>query len=460
MSKKSTDRPLSLKLGWVFPAFLFLFNPNINIVDILPDFLGYAMLCAAFAKVGELNEQVSEAVVGFRKMMWIDLCKWPALIWVFGLSVTTERNSSLLLWAFVFGTLELIFAIPAFLKLFDGLTQIGYLYPNESLFGRSSEKKSRTDRIRNLTVVFLAVKAVFSVLPEFADLSNSSYDETSHTVNLYQYIGVMRLLACTLVFLVGVIWLVAVLRYFATLCRDTVLQEALRTRYQNEVLPKTGMFIRRNFRAFSGMMLLTLSLTMDLRLESVNVFPDFLAATALVISLILLRKYIDRRKRSDFAACAVYFLLSAAEAVAEYFFFAHYTYSAVIRNEGAALAYGIWLAAIFLKNVAFVWCMAVVWQNVKRTVAEHTGYVAGREHDDPREQKMIESLRRELMRNGIPAMIFVGIYAVLDVCYPVLALNFGFAWLLHCVAALAAVFFFGRALFAVRNAVDTKYMLS
>ena len=116
-----------LGLSFCFPAAFFLFNPNISIIDIFPDFIGYFLLSLAFSKLGELNESVYAAVSAFRRMILVDLGKWAAIIWVFGLSVPDERNTSLLLWTFVFAVLEMVFAIPAFMKLFNGLTQIGYL---------------------------------------------------------------------------------------------------------------------------------------------------------------------------------------------------------------------------------------------------------------------------------------------------------------------------------------------
>ena len=159
-------------IGYLTLAFLFLFNPNLTLIDPLPDFIGYILLCAGIYRLSDIHDRVGEAYKAFKKMIFIDAGKWIAVFWVFGMSVPSERNTSVLLWTFVFAALEFIFLVPAYIKLFDGLTQVGYLYPCKAVFGKN-EKRSRADRMRALTVVFVIVKAVLTTLPEFADLTNA-----------------------------------------------------------------------------------------------------------------------------------------------------------------------------------------------------------------------------------------------------------------------------------------------
>ena len=91
---KSRSKSDSMGWGMIAVGLLFLFNPNINIIDVLPDFIGYIFLCLGGAKLTDLNESIDRALSAFRKMILIDAGKWLALMWVFGMSVTSERNSS------------------------------------------------------------------------------------------------------------------------------------------------------------------------------------------------------------------------------------------------------------------------------------------------------------------------------------------------------------------------------
>ncbi len=450
-----------LGLIWCFPAAFFLFNPNFNIIDIFPDFIGYFFLSLAFSKLGELNESVSAAVSSFRKMILVDLGKWAIVVWVFGMSVPAERNSSLLLWSFVFAVVEMVFAIPAFIKLYGGLTQIGFICPNQSILeANKKRRKSRTDRMKGATIFLVVAKGALSTLPELADLTNTSYDETARFVNLYRFIGVMRILAFLPMLIIGIVWMVRFCRYFNRLRKDRLLWDGLIERYNTEVLPRTGLFIRRNFRSTVALILFGLALTMDFRLERVNLLPDFFAAFVLILAVFKLKKYLDLPGRRGWLGVILYLFASGAEAMLEKYFFENYTYYAVLRSTKAELAYGMWVGSVAVKNVMFLFAILSLWLCVRRTISLHTGYVEGKEHIGEREEKMVKSLRGELNVTMIPAIAAAVIYAAADVCYPLFDRVVGFMGLVQVIGALLCLIVFARALFAIRTAVDTKYMLS
>ena len=60
-------------------AFLFLFEPRYTLVDPLPDFIGYILLCAAIINLADINPRVYEAFLGFRKAILVSMLKYVAL---------------------------------------------------------------------------------------------------------------------------------------------------------------------------------------------------------------------------------------------------------------------------------------------------------------------------------------------------------------------------------------------
>ena len=137
-------------------AFLFIFNPNISIVDLLPDFFGYIILSVSLVKLSMISEGLVEARKAFERMIIIDGAKLLALIWVFGIDVSSARSSSLLLFSFVFGVFEIIFLAPAFIKLFEGFGELGNFHVNTSIHGsKKNGGKSYTEKIRNFSVFFV-----------------------------------------------------------------------------------------------------------------------------------------------------------------------------------------------------------------------------------------------------------------------------------------------------------------
>lgn len=461
MKTVNAAKKKGLGLGLIGFSFLFLANPNVNIIDVLPDFIGYWLLCLALCRLADLNESIGEAIASFRKMILIDAGKWLALFWVFGLSVTTERNSSLLLWTFVFAVLEWIILIPAYAKLFAGITEVGYFYPNTAIFGKeqNNHKKSPTDKIRNFTIFFVLFKSALCVLPEFADLSNSSYDESSAFLNIYRYIGTMRMLAFIPVLVIGVVWCVRAQRYFSSLRKDEPLMACLLEKYETQVVPKVGLFIRRNFRIAYILLILALVFTIDLRVDYQNIIPDVFAAILFFFVFAFLQKNTAMRKGSQFGIAGLYLLTTVASSAAEHLFFAEYYYGAIIKSEEAWLSYAILLICDIVKSVAFLLLLGRLLHALYAVIREHTGYVSGRENRDASEEQMISVLQKELRSSLIVAYITAIFYALSDLAFDLLAPNVGFMNLINLGFAVVCISFFIKAVSAIQHAVDTKYML-
>ena len=199
-------------------AFVFLFNPNLNIVDILPDFIGYALLCIFLSKLSDMNEDIAVATKGFLRAFFVDVAKLASIFLVFGNQNPQEQNTLLLLLSFVFAVLELLILFPAYKALFNGFITLGYKFPNTAVLGKVSAnaKANHTERARLFTFIFLIVKTAMYTLPEFAVLSTHSYDEFAATLYIYDYVGLLRAFAIIVCLVVGIIWFVHIRAYFSS----------------------------------------------------------------------------------------------------------------------------------------------------------------------------------------------------------------------------------------------------
>ena len=120
----------SMGLAPIALAFVFLFNPNINLVDVLPDFIGYAILIACLSVLCDLNEDIAQARSRFLSALVIDVVKLFSVFFVFGSSQTDEQNTMLLLVSFCFAIIECVVVIPAYISLFKGFISLGYRFEN------------------------------------------------------------------------------------------------------------------------------------------------------------------------------------------------------------------------------------------------------------------------------------------------------------------------------------------
>lgn len=457
-----TKNRIRKTLFWLIPAALFLFNPNVTVLDPFPDFIGYILLTLALSKIADLNEDLSEARTAFLRMIPIDAAKLLAILWIFGMEAAGERSSSFLLWSFVFAVLELIFLLPAYRHLFDGILHLGDLYESTSVFDcpkHSVSGKSLTERLRRFTLFFVIAKAVLAFLPELADLTNLSYDEQGSMINLYQYIGTMRVLCFLPMLAIGIVWLVRFCRFAARLRGDSLLMTALDRAYEEKVLPNVGTFIGRSVTVSFAAFLLGAVLTLDLRLDHINILPDVLAFVAFLSSFLLLGKKTDFKKGMGFAALSLYGVFCVFSIVMQTIFFHHYTYGSLLRNDQALTLFVVLVAVEAVKAVTFVLVGLSTARTWKCIIAQHTGYVMAQHAHAEVIERHVESVQKELRRTVLYMTVTMAVYAISDVAYEVFAPDVGFISLVNTVCGVIWIATVWKAQSEILSAVKTKYML-
>ncbi len=450
----------NMRFGLMTLSVLFLFNPNINIIDVLPDFIGYILLCIALTPLADMNDSFAEASTAFKKMILIDAGKVVALFWVFGISVVSERNSSLLLWSFAFGVLEMVFVIPAFIKLFKGFSELGYIYDNTSVVGRAGRgKKSYTDKTRKLTVIFIGLKALMSFLPELADLTSTEYYENYGMINLYRYIGIMRFLAFVPVLVVGAWWLVRSVRYFRRISRDSAFCDSLSTLYGERVSGKVGIFVKRNVAVSFFILVAACIFSFDFRLESVNVLPDFVAGLLLVAFFIVISKRIKIKLAFSILFSGAYVLVSTLAYVGELSFFKEFSYSAVDRNMEARNAFLGMAISNIVSTLVFAACVVLALNAISAIVENHTGALALSDTNAESQKKMTEAIKAEKRMYIKLACAALVLYSVTDICYTLLAKDYTFMFLINTVGALIFIAAVVKLYLEVSEAVNARYLL-
>ena len=65
-----------IRFGYFAIASVFLFNPMIATIDVLPDFIGYLLICSALSGLCEINEHFWEARSYFNKLLYISVAKF------------------------------------------------------------------------------------------------------------------------------------------------------------------------------------------------------------------------------------------------------------------------------------------------------------------------------------------------------------------------------------------------
>lgn len=196
MSKKENSG-----LGAIIFALILIINPNINIVDLLPDFVGYVILIRAISTAALTAPYFAEAKTYLTRLMWLSVLRVPAF-----LIITTARNQNaadgdiIVLMTLVFTVAEVLLLVFAISNLFSGIFYMGERCDTPSLisdFAVIGKKCSSVEALRNSAYAFAIIKTSLNLLPELLRLTKTvevgSNEYVQHLSAFYPWILVISI---------------------------------------------------------------------------------------------------------------------------------------------------------------------------------------------------------------------------------------------------------------------------
>ncbi|MBQ9428954.1 MAG: hypothetical protein IJU41_05345 [Clostridia bacterium] len=367
-----------LKHGRLLLGLVFLFNPCIRLFDILPDAIGIFCLLFAIAKLADLSADLDDARAKLWTLFWIELSKLPAqlvLAYISGSSVGQEPL--ILTFVFVYAVAECVYGIRAFTALFDGFAYLGGAYDGGDFLAILPHADGKPPRavgsLTRLTSVFLIVKNALAVLPEFLLLNASSgageiLPDGRELSNFYPLFTVF---AAAISLVIGVIWLVCVLRYFAAFLRHGDFFARLAAVYAEKVLPNTGLFVYRRIRVFYHILCAALLFSVDMYFDEINVLPDFACALFFFLGGLWIAKYVKTKRLMLLSA--IYFVSGVFTFVFMRLFNVEYYYRSVQKIERAQMLYTRYAIANAVSKICFLLVVFSLTGIVMQIVREHTG---------------------------------------------------------------------------------------
>ena len=307
-------------LLYVFLSGIFLFDPMIGFVDMLPDVIGYLLLCVGLARLSDLNDCLADAAQRFRVMVWVGFGQLAAsyIVHIVMNQRADEMNRyeqpvTLLLCSFVLLILQWYFLIPAFRLLFKGMGQLAERHGNDAL---CAEKKNRTrsEKMSAQTTLWIVLSSLLSLLPELSILTSFEHDAESEifTFDWYRFINLFRGACGILLAILALVWLVRYLCYVGAGLRDGEWLETIRQRYADEILPQTGMLTLRRFSMAFLLIKVGAVFTVSLRINDLSVLPSLGFAVLIWLAVTHLGKLISEPKPCK-TACIGLGAVSAAQ---------------------------------------------------------------------------------------------------------------------------------------------------
>jgi len=372
-------------------AFLFLFEPRYTLIDPLPDFIGYMLLCAAIINLADINPRIYEAFLGFRKAILVSMLKYVALYmlysfvyesantpvydgaedWAIGVFHESEMAVGILLFVFVFGLFEMVVLIPAYRSLFEGMLSLGMYNDGTAIYLKKITKREKIDKKtghktvlvreskRNLTekAYFLTVALILgqvlaNILPELTTLiTNTSYAFVVH----------LRVLLMVLLVPISIAWLIKMLGYCSKIRMDTPFINNVSQKYVTFATENPDLYVVRKLIMGVSSLIVASVLCLNLYVNEVKVIPGFVFAMVVIFSAVTLRKY-SKKWGLVISFATINTILSAVTYFATVKFYSDSSLSKLETYNAYNLLVGLSIAESVSFIITFIFTLIMVWE--------------------------------------------------------------------------------------------------
>lgn len=417
--------------GYIAAGMVFLFNPNIAVFDILPDFIGYLLIYHGLFRMS--FSTVKLAAVRDNHLWKLALATALRICSIALLPYTSE--TFLLLDVFVFGVVETILYIPAVLELFDGFYSLGIRYDAASVYFPHVRKTRRketvqsegAEKLKAYTIVFFLIKTVASVLPELTALQlNQDFSSDSRLhIRLAQYKPLFYGFCMVVTLIFGIIWLVRMLRYTGGMRRDAALCRCIDEHYEKNVLSNPALLAALRMKKVRLLFLLSACASFVLILDGVNVLPNVLSAIFLILAFVVMLPY-DRLAGAGIAVSAIAGALSVVNLCLQIPYFgeyeamsARYIHNASVQYRPVRLCGELEYVFVFLMFALafFVFC---------RVMKRHAAYIGitgnvPQYSADARRAELVGTVNSSILVAAIAGTLYFilcGAYFTISMYYP------------------------------------------
>ena len=222
--RKSLPRFLSPLLA---VGFVFLLNPYISVLDVLPDFIGWLAVWFALSELAELDDRIESAS---QKMLFLAAVSFARFIAFF--LVLSENSDTVMLANFTFGILESVLLLVFMNDFFGGME---YLLQRNGGF----EALEKLPNSKFITSLFMFVKIILGFIPDLsAILEYEAYVNITSSQIFYElasYRPYAILLFSLIVLILGIWWYTDITKYFRTIKKDKEFISNVSKIYASEV---------------------------------------------------------------------------------------------------------------------------------------------------------------------------------------------------------------------------------
>jgi len=362
MTKKKVTRAPLITL-----ALVFLFNPNIQIIDLLPDFVSYFIIVRLLEKPAIQASYFAEARSASLKLAFISLAKIPAfMLAVFIRSGNTLDSDVFPMLSLIFAALEIIFSIVFIKNLSSAFFHLGERGTAAALItpfplSKSGKRTMRPEDLTGFAIFFTVAKAALYVVPEFLLLSRTAENGTITPAPLSRYYPLTLTIALLLGFIIGFVWLSRSKKYMKAILSEGEFTNSLNflasedTDFKYETKLKLHS-IKSSLSIIAIAAFFTLHVALQ-ETEQINIFPGFIFGVIFLFALFKLRPHTEKSFLPVIASGTAYLAASVTAFTLSAKFLTKYDYINLISNKAVKNSY---IGVVVTSGIEFVLFLVLI----------------------------------------------------------------------------------------------------
>ncbi len=299
---------MALGFSLILTGLIFFFNPLINLLDLLPDFLGCIFIYFGLSKLSCVDEDFLFARKSILRLLPLSVIKFLC-----GFMVNASLSDYALPFAFIFGILDIIFMLSFFKSFYSGLDYTGRRLD-------SCLPSSKISEVYTMSLIFVVATRVLDFVPQILFLIKQDMElDLSHNASYKMPIGLVKpylTLFCFICsFILGIIFIVMIISFFKKLFSDKNYACALKQKYETFLFDEHDSVVNKSLsRAFMFMMVGVVFIV-DFSVDAINILPSFVALCLFYASFLTLSRLCKKRSGT------VYFIIFSAICIANYIYF-------------------------------------------------------------------------------------------------------------------------------------------
>ncbi len=364
--------------GYIIFSLIFLFNPSISVIDVLPDFIAFFVLARAFLLASDCAPHFEEARTAFIRLGWLNFFKFFGLIIMLLVKrQNTSDNDIIPLVTLVFAICEAVLTFIAIKNIFEALFYLGSrgnAPATISPFGFAG-RTMRPEDLRTLSYFFTALKclAYFAPTPFLLTRSNITASGRASLARGFITVLIISQILCVIV---GIIWLCAVRRYALSIKKEgkffETLEELLKNNRDFSIEKKETL--RSIFTALTVFQVASI-FTLELALVEnydVNLIPHFIYAAILLFGVYKLSRF-AKGARAAYLSGGVYLAVSIAAYSVQTYFLTEYGYAGLIANKESRSFYPLVTAFSAVEFIFLAVFLFFIARMLHSFILSHTG---------------------------------------------------------------------------------------